>query len=76
MSTRDFTDFSTDEIADIAKKAGEKARQESLDAGLEVISQDMSTGKFYASEKNESGEIVKRELTPEEVKDLPNGRQK
>ncbi|MFS1523750.1 hypothetical protein ACL7TT_06490 [Microbulbifer sp. 2304DJ12-6] len=37
---RDFSEVSTAEIADIARKAGQEARQESLDAGCEVVSED------------------------------------
>ena len=73
MATRDFTDFSMDEIEKIANEAGKKAEQESLDAGLEVISKDLNTGKFLGTKKNESGEIITRELTAEEVEKIRNG---
>ncbi|MCW8126992.1 hypothetical protein [Microbulbifer halophilus] len=67
---RNFDDFSPGEIAEIASEAGLRARKESLEAGLEVLSQDPETGEFFYEKLDKEGNIVKRKLTREEVEAL------
>ncbi|MFD1215955.1 MULTISPECIES: hypothetical protein [Microbulbifer] len=67
---RNFDDFSMGEIAEVASEAGLKARKESLEAGLEVLSQDPETGEFFYEKLDKEGNIVKRKLTKDEVEAL------
>lgn len=67
---RSFDDFSIGEIAEIASEAGLKARKESLEAGLEVLSQDPETGEFYYEKLDKKGNVIKRKLSEEEVEAL------
>lgn len=56
IKLRDPSDFSIDEIADIALEAGLEARQQSLDAGCEVVSED-SQGRTVIDKKLSNGTI-------------------
>ena len=67
---RDFDDFSMGEITEIASEAGLKARKESLEAGLEVLSQDPETGELFYEKLDAEGNVVKRQLTREETEAL------
>ncbi|WP_299594942.1 hypothetical protein [uncultured Microbulbifer sp.] len=67
---RNFDDFSMGEITEAASEAGLKARKESLEAGLEVLSQDLETGEFFYEKLDKDGNAVKRKLTKEEVEAL------
>lgn len=58
---RDYSEFSLDEIEELARKSGLEARQESLDAGIEVMSQD-EEGNLILEKKSEDGSIVVRRL--------------
>ena len=69
---RDFTDFSDEEITNIAKRAGQEAAKESLEAGIEILSKDVSTGKFFYEKRDENGQVTRRFLTDEEVEALRN----
>ncbi|QIL91146.1 hypothetical protein GNX18_16190 [Microbulbifer sp. SH-1] len=57
---RSFDGFSMGEIAEIASEAGLKARKESLEAGLEVLSQAPETGDFFYEKLDEEGNVIKR----------------
>lgn len=58
---RDYSEFSVEEIEELAKKSGLDARQESLDAGIEVMSQD-EEGNLILEKKSKDGRIVERRL--------------
>ncbi|MCE2028009.1 hypothetical protein [Sessilibacter corallicola] len=64
---RDITELSLDEICDIAAQAGQEAGMDSLQAGLEVVSQELETGRFYIEKIGEGGQIVKNYITDEEL---------
>ncbi len=64
---RDITELSLDEICDIAAQAGKDAARESLEAGLEILSQETDTGKLYYEKLDQNGDIVKRYVTKEEL---------
>ena len=53
----DINDLSMDELNQIGKEAAEKARQESIDAGLEVWSKD-DKGRTIADKKDSDGKII------------------
>ncbi len=64
---RDITELSLDEICDIAAQAGQEAGMDSLQAGLEVVSQELETGRFYIEKIGEGDQIVKNYITKEEL---------
>lgn len=64
---RDITDLSLDEICDIAAQAGQEAGMKSLKAGLEVVSQELETGRFYVEKRDNNGQITKNYITKEEL---------
>ena len=63
---KDISDFSIDELQRIAKEAGLEAREESFDAGLEIMSQD-ERGNLIYEKKNKRGEIVTRSVLKEDL---------
>lgn len=67
---RKFDDFSPGEIAEIASEAGLRARKESLEAGLEILSQDPETGELFYEKLDKEGNVVKRKLTKDEIEAL------
>ena len=69
---KEFTDFSFDEIKDVAKKAGQQASRESLVAGLEVLSKNLKTGKYYVKKLDCNGEVKEILLSDSEVDALRN----
>lgn len=69
---RDLSDFSPGEIAEISSEAGLKARKESLEAGLEILSQDPETGELFYEKLDKEGNIIKRSLTKDEIEALKN----
>ena len=56
---KSFSDIPSEELAEIAKDATLAARQESLDAGLEVTSID-EEGNIVVDKKDESGNVVRK----------------
>ena len=64
---RDFSDFSIEEIDELARQAGEEARQESLEKGLEILYKDLDTGEFYFDKLDENGNLVRRYVSREDV---------
>lgn len=72
LGKRNFDDFSPGEIADIASEAASRARKQSLEAGLEILSQDLETGEFFSEMLGREGNVVKRTLTRDEVAVLKN----
>ncbi len=71
---RDITEVSLEEICELAVQAGQEAGTESLKAGLEVVSQELETGRFYVEKMDKSGQIIKRYVTEEELdKEIDGG---
>lgn len=67
---RKFDNFSPGEVAEISSEAGLRARKESLEAGLEILSQDPETGEFFYEKLDKEGNVVKRKLTKDEIEAL------
>jgi len=72
---KDFKDFSTSDIEDIATEASSKARQAALEAGSEVAGKDLETGELYLERLNEKGEVVRRPM-PDDYMDNVNTERK
>ena len=55
----------------MAKDASNKARQDALEAGIEVAGQDLETGESYLEILNKNGEITRRPM-PDDYMDKTN----
>lgn len=68
---KDISDFSIDELKRLATEAGLEARDESLKAGIEIMSED-EDGHLVYEKLDENGKVVTR---PAPKKDRDNERQ-
>ncbi|GAB2198263.1 hypothetical protein [Sessilibacter sp. MAH4] len=64
---RDITEVSLEEICELAAQAGQEAARESLETGLEILSEEIATGRFVFERLDENGQIIKRYVTKEEL---------
>lgn len=63
---KDISEFSIDHLKNLAQEAGLEAREESLNAGLEIMSQD-EKGNLIYEKLNDKGEIVTRPVPEEDL---------
>ncbi len=63
---KEITDFSIEELKVLAQEAGLEAREESLNAGIEIMSEN-DDGTLTYEKKDDNGSIVSRKVPNEDL---------
>ncbi|WP_086933352.1 hypothetical protein [Agarilytica rhodophyticola] len=71
---KDFDEFSTSDIEEMAQKASKEARNNALKAGNEIASQDLETGEHYLEKLDENGNIVRRPMPDNYIETISTER--